>query len=96
MTDAAVLFVYYKVDAAERAALASRVRQLQARLVGQWPGLQCELMQRPETSAGLETWMESYRHPQGLQAPLLEAIVHEAQQAGLPTPRHCERFVALR
>ena len=91
----AVLFVYYKVDAAEHAALASHVRQFQARLIAQWPGLLCELMQRPESSGGRETWMETYRHPQGLPAPLLEGLAGQAQEAGLPAPRHVESFVAL-
>ncbi len=92
----AVIYVYYKVDAAEHAACALRVRQFQAALVAQWPGLVCELLQRPEASSGIETWMETYRHTSGISPALLDSIASAAAAAGLPAPRHSESFIALR
>lgn len=93
---AAVLYVYYKIDSAGHDAWAHRVRQFQARLLAQWPGLVAELLQRPQASAGIETWMESYRHPHGLAADLVGAIAQAAIDAGLPAPRHTESFIPLR
>ena len=96
MTMSAVLYVYYKVDAAQHAAIAPRVRQFQAALSAQWPGLACELLQRPEAAGGVETWMETYRHASGLGPALLGAIASAAAAAGLPAPRHTESFIPLR
>jgi Domain of unknown function (DUF4936) len=95
-TVADVLCVYYKVDAAEHAANALRVRQFQSALTAGWLGLTCELLQRPEATAGIETWMETYRHSDGLTAELIDFIAQAATHASLPEPRHTERFVALR
>ena len=100
MTEAAALYVYYKVDAAQHAACALQVRQFQAVLLAAWPGLACELLQRLEAAAGVETWMETYRHSQGqgpgLSAALIDHIAQAAAAADLPAPRHSERFVVLR
>ena len=95
MSAQSVLYVYYKVDAAQHAATAPRVRQFQAALAAQWPGLTCELLQRPEASSGIETWMETYRHASGLSAALLDSITSAAAAAGLPAPRHTESFIPL-
>jgi hypothetical protein len=99
MTGGALLCVYYKLDPRQHAETAQRVRQFQAQLVAAWPGLQAEVLQRPEPTlqAGLETetWMETYRHT-GLGPALIDAIHTAATQAGLPTPRHVESFVPLR
>jgi len=40
--------------------------------------------------------METYRHDAGLSDAMVAAIARAALQAGLPTPRHVEYFVALR
>ena len=99
VNEAAALYVYYKVDAAQHTATAARVRRFQARLLAAWPGLVCELLQRPEAAAGIETWMEAYRHADGIPEALIAHIAEAAESAqadGLPTPRHSERFVALR
>jgi hypothetical protein len=95
LTPAVVLCVYYKVEAAQHANLAPRVRQFQAALSSSWPGLVCELLQRPEVAAGVETWMETYRHADGLSDTVVDAIAQSAATAGLPAPRHVERFVSL-
>ena len=102
MTEAAALYVYYKVDAAQHAACAVQVRQFQAVLLAAWPSLVCDLLQQPEAAAGVETWMEIYRHSQdqgqgpGLSAALIDHIAQAAAAADLPAPRHSERFVVLR
>jgi len=91
-----VLCVYYKVDAARHADWLPHVQQFQFALLARWPGLVCELLQRPEVVAGAETWMETYRHADGLNAEMTDAIAQAAAAAALPVPRHTERFVALR
>jgi hypothetical protein len=91
-----VLCVYYKVDASKHAANALRAQQFQTALKAQWPDLTCELLQRPEATAGIETWMETYRHGGGLTAELVDFIAQAATHASLPEPRHTERFVTLR
>lgn len=99
MSSGAVLYVYFKVDAAQHTALAPRVRafqaQLQAHLKAQWPGLVCELLQRPEAVQGVETWMETYRADKGVSDELAAAIEAAARAADLPAPRHTERFIPL-
>ncbi len=96
VTPHSVLYVYYKLDVAWHDAWARRVRQFQAQLVAQWPGLVAELLQRPEATDGQETWMETYRHPRGLTPELLASIAQTALDAGLPAPRHTESFIPLR
>jgi len=92
----AILYVYYKIDAVQHAALAPRVRDFQASLATAWPGLACELLQRPEAAGGQETWMETYRHGDGLTETIAAAIARAATEAGLPSPRHAESFIPLR
>ena len=92
----AILYVYYKVDAGQHAALAPRVRSFQAGLAEAWPGLACELLQRPEAAGGQETWMETYRHGDGVAETMMAAIARAAAEAGLPLPRHVESFIPLR
>lgn len=96
MNPADVLYVYFKVGRAQHEALAPRVRAFQAALQVQWPGLACELLQRPEANLGVETWMETYRRDTGLSDELVVAIETAAQAAELPAPRHAERFIPLR
>lgn len=96
MNARAVLYVYFKVDAAQHTALAPRVRAFQAQLQAQWPGLVCELLQRPEAAQGVETWMETYRTDNGDSDELQAAIEGAACAADLPLPRHLERFIPLR
>ena len=98
MTEAAVLCVYYKAHATQHATLAARVRRFQVHLLAAWPGLVCELLQRPEATDGVETWMETYRDNQGqdLSAALIDHIALAAAAAELLVPRHNERLMALR
>ena len=76
-------------------ATVAAVRQIQAALMAAHPGLQAELLRRPDLTAGLVTLMETYAGP---LTTALEAAIHEATHAdnsALPQPRHVERFQRL-
>jgi hypothetical protein len=91
------LFVYYKIAASEHATWLQRVRAFEQQVQRSWPDLQIELMQRPEASSdGQETWMEVYRHPQGVTQVMTESIGQLAAQAGLSMKRASEFFIPLR
>jgi hypothetical protein len=85
------LYVYYRVPEAALPATVAAARQVQADLVAAHPGLQAELLRRPELRDGEVTLMETYAGPLG---PALEAAITEATSA-LPQPRHSERFDTL-
>jgi Domain of unknown function (DUF4936) len=91
--DGCELYVYYRVCATDSAAVAQEVLAAHQRLMARWPQLETRLLQREEGPT--TTWMEIYRHPQGLDAPLLDQV--RQAMAALPTqrdgPRHEERFV---
>lgn len=53
------LYVYYKVRAQDAAALAPRVRAIQAALAARCAAAP-QLKRRPELRDGLQTWMEIY------------------------------------
>jgi Domain of unknown function (DUF4936) len=90
------LFVYYKLPLSEHAQWVGRVRDFQQAVVQAWPGMTVELMQRPEASPeGLETWMEVYRHPQGVSPEMMASVAALAQAYGLPPKRAAELFVPL-
>lgn len=89
------VYIYYSVPVDQHGSCARQVHQFQAMLKSQWPGLVAELLQRPEASAGMETWMETYRQERGLGLELLRAIQQGAIDAGLPSPRHTELFIPL-
>ncbi len=94
------LYVYYKVAPEQREAALIAITRMQAELVRDVEGLQASLMARSDDAtpgAPVETWMEVYRHPQGLSAAteaLLTQRVH-ALASGLIGQRHTERFVEL-
>jgi hypothetical protein len=85
------LYVYYKVRVEDAAALAPRVRAMQAQL-----GAPGQLKQRPEARDGLQTWMEVYPSaPQGFDA-ILERAAADAGLAGvIQGPRRSEIFMDL-
>jgi ATP-dependent helicase YprA (DUF1998 family) len=71
------LYVYYRVPEAA-ADLASReVAELHAALRAAYPGLVARLLRRPEASARLQTWMETY----ALEAGAVDGGVDAALQA---------------
>ena len=90
------LFVYYKVAQNQHASLAQRVSAFAQRLQVVHPLLSLELMQRPAASSdNIETWMEIYRHPEGISEALALAIHTLAVEMGLPSKRASEVFVPL-
>jgi hypothetical protein len=91
------LFVYYKLPAIEHQRWSVCVRENTQRLMQEIPGLTIELMQRPDPSAsGEETWMEVYRHSNGLSPQMMELIEQVAKELDLPSKRATEVFVSLR
>jgi hypothetical protein len=89
--------VYYKVDGAQHITLVPVVYAFQQQVLHLWPGLSCELMQRPKASGeAKETWMEIYRHADQLTDQMIDSIERLAQTMQLPAPRMSEIFVPLR
>jgi len=90
------LYVYYRVDPADSAALRARVEAMQTQL-NRRTGQLCGLRRRPESGPdGKETWMEVYEN----LTPELEALLQEeVTRSGIETliggPRHSERFIDL-
>ena len=91
-----LLCIYYKLPAARHAELAREVERLQRALLEAWPGLTCELLQRPLAADGIETWMETYRHP-SVALKVLAASIERTAAAfpALPAARHAEVFIAV-
>jgi hypothetical protein len=89
------LYVYYKVREPDAAALAPRVRALQAQVARQH-GVRPQLKRRPEARDGLQTWMEVYPGVDTGFAALLDTA---AQAAGVAVftdgPRRAEIFTDL-
>ena len=89
------LYVYYKVREQDAAALAPRVRALQAALAhahGVAPQLKC----RPEMRDGLQTWMEVYPATNDAFGAALDAAARQAGLDGLIAgPRRTEVFMDL-
>jgi MSHA biogenesis protein MshP len=77
--------------AAVRSGYAEARRQVQAALAATHPGLQLELLRRPDLRDGDVTLMETYAGP--LTDAVLEAITQAT--SALPQPRHSEHFDTL-
>ena len=86
------LYVYYRVPETALTEVVAAVRQVQAALVQQHPGLHADLLRRPELREGEVTLMETYAG--GLTADVCAAI--DTATRGLPQPRHTEVFEPLR
>ncbi len=96
------LYVYYRVEPLQAETARASLAVAQAALQADWPGLRAECLQRADTLATPEgnappTWMEVYRHPDGLSPACLADL--RQRLADLPTGRiagrHEERFVPL-
>jgi len=89
------LYVYYKVHDVDAAALAPRVRALQAEVAARH-GVQGQLKRRPEAREGVQTWMEVYPAVDaGFGALLAEAAAAAGLDALPAGARHSEIFVDL-
>jgi hypothetical protein len=89
------LYVYYKVRELDAAALAPRVRAMQASLAARH-GVAHQLKRRPACPDGLQTWMEVYP---GVADGFADELAQAAASAGLDAlisgPRRSEVFVDL-
>ena len=87
------LFIYYKVREADAASLRDAVLAMQAQLAEQF-AVTSELKRRPESSDGVQTWMEIYPAVPGNFAGTLDVAVG---RAGLSQwiigNRHVEAFM---
>jgi hypothetical protein len=87
------LYVYYKVRTLDAAALAPRVRAMQAALAAQSPA---QLKRRPQAADGLQTWMEVYPGvPEAFAGALEQAAAAAGLDALIQGPRRAEVFVDL-
>lgn len=88
-------YVYYRVPVGAAEAAGQEILAAQQRLCGQAPELSARLLRRADATEDPCTWMEVYRHPQGLDD--LRWAPVQAAMAGLPTarqgPRHEEHFI---
>ena len=89
------LYVYYKVRAVDAAALAPRVRAMQAALAASH-AVPAQLKCRPQAADGLQTWMEVYPGvPDAFAATLEQAAAAAGLDALLQGPRRAEVFIDL-
>lgn len=86
------LYVYYKVPEAQAAQLEPLVRAMQAGLAQD--GIAGQLLRRPESKNGLQTWMEVYpRADERLAALVEERAAASGMAALIDGPRRAEVFV---
>ncbi|HBF50884.1 MAG TPA: DUF4936 domain-containing protein [Massilia sp.] len=86
------LYVYYKVPEAQAAQLEPLVRAMQAGLAQD--GIAGQLLRRPESKNGLQTWMEVYPRADERLAALVEGRAEASGMAALiDGPRRAEVFV---
>jgi len=86
------LYVYYKVPEAQAAQLEPLVRAMQAGLAQD--GIAGQLLRRPESKNGLQTWMEVYPQADERLAALVEERAAASGMAALiDGPRRAEVFV---
>ncbi len=92
-----MLFVYYKIPTTERQGYLISIQQLTNQIAQFDEKLTIEILQRPELgSDGNETWMEVYRHPDGINSQMMEKIQQIASSTGLPLQRKNEIFIPIR
>ena len=89
------LYIYYQVKDEHAQALEARVRALQAKLAAQ-SGVAPQLKRRPDSTDGLQTWMEIYPVVGEGFADELAAATDEAGLLSLTHGvRHTEVFMDL-
>lgn len=87
------LFIYYRVEEADAAALAPLVAAMQAQLSAAH-GVRSGLKRRPDSKDGLQTWMEVYQAtPPDFEATLSGALAAAGFEQLISGPRHTEVFV---
>jgi len=89
------LYIYYKVKEADAAFLLAAVASMQAALAERY-GVACQLKRRPETTDGLQTWMEVYSTaPEGFAAALQQAVAQAGVDQHTTGLRHTEVFMDI-
>ena len=91
------LFIYFRAQAEDDAAVKAAVYQMQDEMRRAWPGLSARLLRRPEAKDGLRTWMEVYSMPgPGGVTDSLQSAIEACARRAVPCPvgeRHVEVFV---
>lgn len=91
-----MLFVYYKIPTTQRQGFLTAIQQLTDQVAQFDEKLSIEILQRPELgSDGNETWMEVYRHPEGISLEMIEKIQKIASSTSLPLQRKNEIFIPI-
>jgi hypothetical protein len=86
------LYIYYRVRDEHAANMAPRVRAMQAQL-----GVAAQLKRRPESTDGMQTWMEIYPDaPAGFESTLALAVAEHGLAELTEGSRHIEVFTELR
>ena len=91
------VFIYYRVRAADAAALLAAAQRWHASLRQQYPGLKPRLLRRSDDGHALQTWMETYAAdplPEGISPALQSDIEAQARVLApwIDGPRHIEVF----
>jgi len=86
-------YIYFKSEAQHSAQVIAAERELQALLFAQCR-IRAQLQRRPESHAGLLTWMEIYH---AIPEDFSEQLQHALSQTALPQwqrgERHAEYFM---
>ncbi len=95
----AEIYIYYRIEAADEAAVQQRVEAFQRALRQEYPGLQTRLLRRLENSTAQVTLMETYAFLANGDTPVattgLLASIERAAAAIAPflqAARHAEVF----
>lgn len=87
------LYIYYRVPEQHAAQLAPSIRAMQSRLFDS-TGVAGQLKRRPESSAGMQTWMEIYLATgAGFDAALATALEQATVLGQIDGKRHTEVFM---
>ena len=88
-------YIYYRGTDGDAAALAARVRAMQARLAPEH-GVSAQVKRRPGSAEGVQTWMEIYTGAsRGFDAALDAAVREAALSELIAGQRHTEVFTDL-
>ena len=90
------LFIYYKFQPLDFPGIESQARLLFEQVQAAIPGVQTQLLKRPEASdSGEQTWMETYWCDAAQFEALKDVVVAGASGLNLPAQRRLEVFVCV-
>lgn len=91
------VYIYYRVAEADLATACAVARAMQQQICARYPGLQTDLLQRPQAVSGIVTLMEIYTTlPATCELAVLQTDIEQAalsMPAVLQVPRHVEVFI---